>query len=230
MPWSGFLAVGIGAAIGAWLRWLLGVLLNPLFPTLPLGTLSANLAGGLLMGFAMELLTRHAVLPPEVRLLVTTGFLGGLTTFSTAAQGISVELDRDRQSRRRIAGDDDPGDPVDPRRIPLGERCMNGTILRFYVHENRTHRHVALFEWLLEQAKKIGIHGGSAFRAIAGFGRHGILHEEHFFELAADMTIEVEFVVTDAEAEKLLALLREERVSIFYARVPAEFGSIEGDR
>jgi len=107
---------------------------------------------------------------------------------------------------------------------------VNGTILRFYVHENRTHRHVALFEWLLEQAKKLGIQGGSAFRAIAGFGRHGILHEEHFFELAADMTIEVEFVVTDAEAEKLLALLRGERVSIFYARVPAEFGTIEGDR
>jgi CrcB protein len=83
MPWSGILAVGGGAAIGAWLRWALGALLNPLFPTLPLGTLSANLAGGLLMGFAMELLTRHAVLPAEVRLLVTTGFLGGLTTFST---------------------------------------------------------------------------------------------------------------------------------------------------
>ena len=65
---------------------------------------------------------------------------------------------------------------------------------------------------------------------MAGFGRHGILHEEHFFELAADMTIEVEFVVTDAEAEKLLALLRGERVSIFYARVPVEFGTIEGDR
>jgi uncharacterized protein len=107
---------------------------------------------------------------------------------------------------------------------------MKGTILRFYVHENRTHRHVALFEWLLEQAKKMGIQGGSAFRAIAGFGRHGILHEEHFFELAADMTIEVEFVLTDAEAEKLIALLREERVSIFYARAPAEFGAIEGDR
>jgi CrcB protein len=83
MPWSGILAVGGGAAVGAWLRWALGALLNPLFPTLPLGTLSANLAGGLLMGFAMELLTRHAVLPAEVRLLVTTGFLGGLTTFST---------------------------------------------------------------------------------------------------------------------------------------------------
>ena len=107
---------------------------------------------------------------------------------------------------------------------------MKGTLLRFYVHENRTHRHVALFEWLLEQAKKLGIQGGSAFRAMAGFGRHGILHEEHFFELAADMTIEVEFAVTDAQAEKLIALLRGERVSIFYARVPAEFGTIEGDR
>jgi CrcB protein len=83
MPWSGLVAVGGGAAVGAWLRWGLGVLLNPLFPTLPLGTLVANLLGGLLMGVAMETLSRHAVLPPEVRLLVTTGFLGGLTTFST---------------------------------------------------------------------------------------------------------------------------------------------------
>ena len=107
---------------------------------------------------------------------------------------------------------------------------MRGTLLRFYVHENRTHHHIALFEWLLEQAKKMGIHGGSAFRAIAGFGRHGILHEEHFFELAADMTVAVEFVVSDAEADKLLSLLRQERVSIFYSRVAAEFGAIEGDR
>jgi len=106
---------------------------------------------------------------------------------------------------------------------------MNGTLLRFYVHENRKHRHIALYEWLLEQAKSLGIHGGSAFRAIAGFGRHGILHEEHFFELAADMTVEVEFVVTDEEAEGLLDLLRQERVSVFYARVPAIFGAIEGD-
>jgi PII-like signaling protein len=107
---------------------------------------------------------------------------------------------------------------------------MNGTILRFYVHENRTHRHVALFEWLLEQAKKLGIHGGSAFRAIAGFGRHGILHEEHFFELSADMTVVIEFVVSAEEAEKMLALLRREKVSIFYTRVQGEFGLIEGDR
>jgi CrcB protein len=83
MPWSGLIVVGGGAAIGAWLRWGLGALLNPLFPTLPLGTLAANLSGGFLMGVAMELLSRHAVLPSEVGLLVTTGFLGGLTTFST---------------------------------------------------------------------------------------------------------------------------------------------------
>ena len=55
MPWSGILAVGGGAAVGAWMRWGLGIALNPLFPTLPLGTLAANLIGGLLMGFAMEL-------------------------------------------------------------------------------------------------------------------------------------------------------------------------------
>ena len=107
---------------------------------------------------------------------------------------------------------------------------MNGTLLRFYVHERRMHRHVALYEWLLEQAKALGIRGGSAFRAIAGFGRHGILHEEHFFELAADTTVQIEFAVTDEEAGRLLDLLRRERISVFYARVPAEFGAIEGDR
>jgi len=94
MPWGGILAVGGGAAVGAWLRWGLGVLLNPVFPTLPLGTLAANLSGGLMMGCAMELLTRHAVMPPEVRLLVTTGFLGGLTTFSTFSAEIVTLLMR----------------------------------------------------------------------------------------------------------------------------------------
>jgi CrcB protein len=94
MPWSGILAVGGGAAVGAWLRWGLGSLLNPVFPTLPLGTLAANLSGGLLMGFAMEVMTRHAVLPPEARLLVTTGFLGGLTTFSAFSGEIVTLLMR----------------------------------------------------------------------------------------------------------------------------------------
>ena len=81
--WTGAFAVGAGAAIGAWLRWVLGIWLNPVFPTLPLGTLAANLIGGLLMGVAMEMMARMTQMSPELRLLLTTGFLGGLTTFST---------------------------------------------------------------------------------------------------------------------------------------------------
>jgi len=79
----GFAAVGLGAAVGAWLRWWLGIRLNPVFPTLPLGTLAANLIGGLLVGVAVAYFSRHPHLPPEARLTVITGFMGGLTTFST---------------------------------------------------------------------------------------------------------------------------------------------------
>jgi fluoride exporter len=96
MPWGGLVAVGGGAAIGAWLRWGLGAMLNPIFPTLPLGTLAANLSGGLMMGVAMEMITRHTVLSPEMRLLLTTGFLGGLTTFSTfSAEIVTLLLRRE---------------------------------------------------------------------------------------------------------------------------------------
>jgi fluoride exporter len=80
---SGFVAIGVGGAIGCWLRWGLGMMLNPLFPTLPLGTLAANLVGGLLMGCVMGLFDHFQTLAPELRLFVFTGFLGGLTTFST---------------------------------------------------------------------------------------------------------------------------------------------------
>lgn len=83
MTLTGALAVGGGAAVGAWLRWWLGIVLNPVFPTLPLGTLAANLVGGYLIGLTLGALSHFEALPPEARLLVTTGFLGGLTTFST---------------------------------------------------------------------------------------------------------------------------------------------------
>jgi uncharacterized protein len=101
---------------------------------------------------------------------------------------------------------------------------MNGVLLRFYVHERRLHRHVAMFEWLLEQAKALGIGGGSAFRALAGFGRRGVLHEEHFYELAGDLAIAVEFIVTTEQAEALMALLARESIDIPYVRMPVEFG------
>lgn len=94
MTWLGFLAVGAGAAVGAWLRWLLGINLNPVFPTVPLGTLAANLVGGYLMGIALGLMTHFEALPPEMRLLVTTGFLGGLTTFSTFSAEAATLLAR----------------------------------------------------------------------------------------------------------------------------------------
>ena len=83
MGFTGFAAVGIGGVLGSWFRWGLGVMLNPLFPTLPLGTLAANLAGGLMMGCVMGLFDHFQTLSPELRLFVFTGFLGGLTTFST---------------------------------------------------------------------------------------------------------------------------------------------------
>jgi CrcB protein len=78
-----FIAIGIGAAIGAWLRWGFGLWLNPAIPVLPLGTLAANLVGGYLIGLAVAFFMQHPGLSPEWRLFIITGFLGGLTTFST---------------------------------------------------------------------------------------------------------------------------------------------------
>ena len=80
---TALLATGCGAFIGACLRYLFGLALNPVFPTIPLGTLAANLLGGLIMGLVLGAFAQFQALAPETRLFVTTGFLGGLTTFST---------------------------------------------------------------------------------------------------------------------------------------------------
>jgi len=88
-----FLAVGFGAFAGALLRWLFGMALNPLLPTLPLGTLAANLLGGFVVGVALGVFNQFQSLPPELRLLITTGFCGGLTTFSTfSAETVTLLL------------------------------------------------------------------------------------------------------------------------------------------
>jgi uncharacterized protein len=106
---------------------------------------------------------------------------------------------------------------------------MQGIYLKFYVQENRRHHGILAYEWLLEEARKVGIHGGSAFRAIAGFGRHGKLHEEHFFELAGDVTVEVGFALSEQEAASFLAHLTGEKLKLFYIKVPLEMGVIGGE-
>ncbi len=91
MGFNGFLVVGVGAAIGAWLRWGLGLMLNATLPALPLGTLVANLIGGYFMGLFMALFSMTSTFSPELRLFVMTGLLGGLTTFSTfSAEAVTL--------------------------------------------------------------------------------------------------------------------------------------------
>jgi len=88
------LAVFGGAGAGALLRWWLGAILNPVFPTVPLGTVAANLIGGLLVGVASAFFAHNTSLPPEWRLLIITGFMGGLTTFSTFSVEVVTLLGR----------------------------------------------------------------------------------------------------------------------------------------
>ena len=103
---------------------------------------------------------------------------------------------------------------------------MQGSFLRFYVHEGQRYQRRLFWEWLLEQANTLGIRGGSAFRAMAGFGRHHVLHESNFFELAGTLTVEVEFIVTETEAQQLLQRVQTTGIRVFYARIPATFGVI----
>ncbi|ABN83948.1 DUF190 domain-containing protein [Burkholderia pseudomallei] len=104
---------------------------------------------------------------------------------------------------------------------------MDGIFLRFYVHENHRLHWKPLWEWLLEEANRMGIAGGSAFRAMAGFGQHRVLHEDRFFELQGSLAIEVEFVVTEDEAKRLIERVSREKVRVCYATIPARLGVID---
>lgn len=96
--WKSVLAISIGAALGALLRWQLGIKLNSLFPTIPPGTLVANLVGAYLIGLAIAFFASFSALSPEWRLLIITGFCGGLTTFSTFSAELAVLLQEGRMS------------------------------------------------------------------------------------------------------------------------------------
>lgn len=94
--WKAVLAISLGAALGALLRWQLGIRLNALFPTLPPGTLVANLIGAYVIGLAIAFFAAFAAIAPEWRLLVITGFCGGLTTFSTFSAELALLLQEGR--------------------------------------------------------------------------------------------------------------------------------------
>lgn len=108
------------------------------------------------------------------------------------------------------------------------ETLQHGVHLYFYCHSRAKHDGILLSEWLLEQARAHGLGGGSVFRAIAGFGRHGVLHEEQFFELADDLPVRVEFLLREEQADVLLQLVRSAGVDATYAYAPASFALLGG--
>jgi len=106
---------------------------------------------------------------------------------------------------------------------------MKGSLLRFYVGEGERLHGVLLWEWLLAEGNRLGIRGGSAFRAVGGFGRRHAIHEDRFFELSGSGCIEVEFVVAEDEERRIVDLLRHQNVRIFYSRIAASFDIINPD-
>lgn len=100
---------------------------------------------------------------------------------------------------------------------------MNTVCLRVFVAESGRHQGKLTYEWLLDEAQRLGIGGGSAFRALAGFGRHG-RHDAGFFELAGELPVVVEFLVDPAVADRLLDHISEAHLALVYARLPAEIG------
>jgi CrcB protein len=94
--WKSILAISVGSVLGALLRWLLGMQLNTVFPTLPPGTLAANVIGGYIIGVAVAFFATAPDIAPEWRLLIITGFCGGLTTFSTFSAEVMALLQEGR--------------------------------------------------------------------------------------------------------------------------------------
>ena len=105
-----------------------------------------------------------------------------------------------------------------------------GVVLRFIVPESSKHRGEIMHDWLLLAAKKIGVHGGSAFHGIAGFGRQGVLREEHFFELAGDLPVEISLICTEEQAYRLLDMVEDAELSLFYSMSPSQYGITGKDR
>ncbi len=99
-----------------------------------------------------------------------------------------------------------------------------GVLLKIFVSEDMVHGGEPLYEWILERAEALGIPGGTAFRAVAGYGRHGHLQAQRMIDLAPNLPVQVQFVATELQVRQLLDLLNEARISAFYVRSPVEQG------
>lgn len=101
---------------------------------------------------------------------------------------------------------------------------MEGVELKLYLHENRKYQGTLLSEWLLNKAKSLGYNGGSVFKASSGFGRHGIITEEHYFELAGNIPVQVVFILEKIQAKEFLQVLMDEKLDIFYVLSKVLYG------
>ena len=108
----------------------------------------------------------------------------------------------------------------------IGGFRMQSVYIKFYMAEKQRHNGILLYEWILEEAKKLGAPGGFAFRAIAAFGRHGRMHEETFFELAGEMPVQVEFVLDAALADRFIEGLRSHQLNLFFVRYTVDAGIV----
>ena len=101
---------------------------------------------------------------------------------------------------------------------------MQGVYLRVFVAEKQKHHGQLLYEWLLQEARALGLPGGSAFLAVAGYGRHGLLHDAGFFELAGELPVAVDFLADEAAIERLLARVAGEGLRLPYLKLAAAGG------
>ena len=101
--------------------------------------------------------------------------------------------------------------------------------LKFFVIESQRHGGQLVYQWLLREASALGLPGGSAFRAVAGFGRHHVLHEARFYELAGELPMEVVFVTDRAQADQLVARVAAAGLSLFHYMMAAQSGTTGSD-
>jgi len=103
---------------------------------------------------------------------------------------------------------------------------MNGSCLSLHMYEFQKHHGTSLYEWLLEFAKKNGLEGGTVYRSIAGYGHLGQLHEEHFFELASNVPLQVIFISEKEKIQQFLVKLKTEHLHLFHVIYEVNYGVI----